>query len=183
VNDKPDNNSTETVKEIYEMGRDEKVSELEILTQSIEEKKKLADSYYDQLLRLKAEFENYRARTEKEKQTHRLWGKEEILLKQINLYDVIDQAYSSIKTNASPESIMKGLELIKNEFGKMLSQEGVTEIECLGKKFDPNIHEAIEYVESDQEEGTILEVYMRGYTFGGRMVRPAKVKVAKAKNK
>ena len=129
VNEKQQELDSEEVKEFFEIVREEKVSELEILKQSVEEKKKLAEGYYDQLLRLKAEFENYRNRTEKEKQTHRLWGKEEILLKQINLYDVLEQAYNSIKTNASTESIQKGLELIKIEFSKMLSGEGITEIE------------------------------------------------------
>jgi molecular chaperone GrpE len=169
----------ESIKTIYDAVRDEKVAELEILKQSLEEKKKKADEYYDQLLRLKAEFENYRERTEKEKHTHRLWGKEEILLKQINLLDVIEQAHQSIKNNASPESIMQGLELIKIEFAKMLSSEGIKEVESNGQKFDPNIHEALEHVASEEEEGKILDVLQKGYSFNGRVIRPARVRVAK----
>ena len=94
--------NTENIEEMYDAGREEKVSELEILQQSLEDKKKQAEAYYDQLLRLKAEFENFRQRSEKEKSRQRLWGKEEVLLKQISLFDVIEQAYSSIEKNASP---------------------------------------------------------------------------------
>ncbi|MCB4792618.1 MAG: nucleotide exchange factor GrpE [Elusimicrobia bacterium] len=174
------NINNENIEADYDTSRDEKLSELEILRQSVEENKKKAEDYYDQLLRLKAEFENYRNRMEKEKQTHRLWGKEEILLKQIDLLDVIEQAYESMNSNASPESIKKGLELIKIEFSKMLSSEGIKEIESLGQKFDPNFHEAIEQLETkEEEEGKILGVMQKGYMFGGRMIRPARVKVAK----
>lgn len=173
----------ETIESVTDSGRDEKISELEILSQSLEENKKKADSYYDQLLRLKAEFENYRLRTEKEKHTHRLWGKEEILLKQINLLDVIEQAYDSMLNNASVESIKKGLELIKMEFSKMLSSEGIKEIDVSSGKFDPNIHEALEQIETkDEEDGKILGVMQKGYMFNGRMIRPARVKVAKNQN-
>ncbi|MBN1622358.1 MAG: nucleotide exchange factor GrpE [Endomicrobiales bacterium] len=176
------NNNKEDIQAVYETLRNQKVSELDILKQSLEEKKKQAEEYYDQLLRLKAEFENYRQRTEKEKQTHRLWGKEEILLKQIMLLDVIEQAYKSIENNASPESILKGLELIKIEFAKMLTSEGVKEIESLGEKFDPNLHEAVEQIGSEEEEGKVLEVLQKGYIFNKRLIRPAKVKVSKGKN-
>lgn len=178
---KIDNSDTnENVNTVLESVRDEKISELEILSQSLEENKKKAADYYDQLLRLKAEFENYRERMEKEKKSQRLWGKEEILIKQIDLLDVIEQAYASINKNASPEVIKKGLELIKLEFSKMLSSEGVKEMDSAGQKFDPNIHEAIEQLETKEEEdGKILEVMQKGYMFNGRMIRPARVKVAK----
>jgi molecular chaperone GrpE len=164
---------------IYDTAREEKVSELGILQQSLEEKKKQADEYYDQLLRLKAEFENYRKRTEKEKQIHLMWGKEGILLKQMGLLDVIEQALHSARTSDNIESIQQGLGLIVNEFSRMLNSEGVTEIESRGKKFDPSLHEAVEQVESDEPDGTITDVLQKGYSMNGRVIRPARVKVAK----
>lgn len=177
VHEKTEENS----QAVSESAREEKVSELEILKQSLEDKKKLAGEYYDQLLRLKAEFENYRRRSEREKQNHLTWGKEEILLKQVGILDVLEQASGSIQTCTNVETIQKGLDLIKQEFVKMLSTEGISEIESLGRKFDPGFHEAIEYVESDQPEGTVLEVMQKGYSLNGRIIRPAKVKVAKKK--
>jgi molecular chaperone GrpE len=177
-------NSAENIEEevpgtMYDTARDEKVTELEILKQSLEEKKKQADEYYDQLVRLKAEFENFRKRSEREKHNHLLWGKEDILLKQLGLLDVLEQGVQSARTSSNIESIRTGIELIKQEFVKMLSTEGVTEIESLGNKFDPSVHEAVEHVESDQPDGTIIAVLQKGYELNGRVVRPARVKVAK----
>ncbi|MHB9154666.1 MAG: nucleotide exchange factor GrpE [Endomicrobiales bacterium] len=164
---------------VSEAAREEKVSELEILRQSLEDRKRQAEEYFDQLLRLKAEFENYRRRSEKEKHNHLIWGKEEILLKQISLLDVLEQANRSSRTSSNIESIQKGLDLIQQEFVKMLSSEGVEAVGKAGEKFDPALHEAIEQVESPEEEGTILDVAQKGYQLNGRVIRPAKVKVAK----
>jgi molecular chaperone GrpE len=171
----------ENTEAISQTAREEKLSELEILQQSLEEKKKQADEYYDQLLRLKADFENFRRRTERDKQAHLQWGKEEILLKQIGLLDVLEHALQSARTSTNIESIQKGLELIRQEFAKMIYSEGIAEIESQGKKFDPSVHDAIEQVESDQPEGTVLETVQKGYQLNGRLIRPAKVKVSKKK--
>lgn len=164
---------------ISDTARDEKVSELAILKQSLEEKQKQAEDYYDQLVRLKAEFENFRKRSEREKQNHLMWGKEDVLLKQIGLLDVLEQAGRSAQTSNNIESIRTGIELITQEFAKMLSSEGVTVIESAGKKFDPSLHEAVEQVASDQPDGTILEALQKGYMLNGRVIRAARVKVAK----
>jgi len=172
-------NDKETSTNISDAAREEKLTEHEILRQSLEEKIALARDYYDQLLRLKAEFDNFRKRSEKEKQAYMQWGKEEILLKQINVLDVLDQAVKSAKDSNNIESIIKGLGLINGEMSKMLADEGVKEIESVGKKFDPELHYAVEKIESDAEEDTILEVVQKGYMFNSRVIRPAKVKVAK----
>jgi molecular chaperone GrpE len=163
--------------EVYDYARDEKICELEILKQSIEDKKKQSQDYYDQLLRLKADFENYRRRSEKEKKDYLDWGKEKILIKQISIGDVLDQALKSAKFGNNIESVVLGLEMISKEFLKMLKEEGVEEIEC--DEFDPNICEALEYVESEEEDGKILEVYQKGYRMNGKLIRVSKVKVAK----
>jgi molecular chaperone GrpE len=173
----PENSSVES--ETETAAREDKLSELDILKQSLEEKKRAAEDYYNQLLRLKAEFENYRRRTEREKHNHLNWGKEEILLKQVAILDVLEQAAASTQTTTNIESIKQGLELIKQEFVKMLSSEGIVEIDCLNKVFDPSLHEAVEQVESIEPEGTIIEVMQKGYTLKDKLVRPARVKVAK----
>ncbi|MCL2484718.1 MAG: nucleotide exchange factor GrpE [Endomicrobia bacterium] len=161
-----------------EVARETKISELEILKQSFDEKKKQADEYYDQLLRLKADFENYRRRSEKEKRDYLDWGKEKILLKQISMDDVLQQALKSAKTGGKVEDIIIGLDMISKEFSKMLKEEGVEEIKC--DKFDPNLCEALDSVETDDvEDGSILEVYQKGYKMNGKLIRAAKVKVAK----
>jgi len=161
-----------------EDARDVKISELEILKQSYDEKRKQADEYYDQLLRLKADFENYRRRSEKEKKDYLDWGKEKILLKQISMDDVLEQALKSAKNGGKAEDIIIGLDMISKEFSKMLKEEGVEEIIC--EKFDPNLCEALDTIESEEEDGKILEVYQKGYKMNGKLIRAAKVRVAKA---
>jgi molecular chaperone GrpE len=157
--------------------RDEKVAELEILKQSVDEQKALAQDYYDQLVRLKADFDNFRRRSEKEKKDYLDWGKEKILVKQIAIDDVLQHALKSAKAGNNIESIIVGLDMISKEFAKMLKEEGVEEIQC--EKFDPNMCEALDYVESDEEDGKVLEVYQKGYKMNTKLIRTAKVKVAK----
>jgi molecular chaperone GrpE len=157
--------------------RDEKIAELEILKQSVAEQKALAQDYYDQLVRLKADFDNFRRRSEKEKKDYLDWGKEKILVKQIAIDDVLQHALKSAKAGNNIESIIVGLDMISKEFAKMLKEEGVEEIQC--EKFDPNICEALDYVESDEEDGKVLEVYQKGYKMSGKLIRTAKVKVSK----
>ncbi|MDR3124446.1 MAG: nucleotide exchange factor GrpE [Endomicrobium sp.] len=161
----------------YTQARYEKILELEILKQSVEEQKELAQNYYDQLVRLKADFENYRRRSEREKQDYLDWGKEKILIKQIDIADVLQQALKSAKAGSNIESIVVGLEMISKEFTKMLKDEGVEEIVC--EKFDPNICEALDSVETEQEDGKVLEIYQNGYKMNGKLIRTVKVKVAK----
>jgi molecular chaperone GrpE len=181
-----DNENQELIKEheateiICNEARNEKIYELEILKQSLEEKTKIAQDYYDQLLRLKADFENYRRRSEKEKRDYLDWGKEKILLKQINIDDVLQQALKSAKDGNNIESVITGLEMISKEFSKLLKEEGVDEIQC--DKFDPNVCEVLDVAESEEEDGKILEVYQKGYTMNGKLIRTAKVKIAKNKD-
>jgi molecular chaperone GrpE len=173
---------TDTCSEkILETAREEKLSELEILKQSVESAKKEAADYYEQLLRLKAEFENFRKRSEKEKQSFLDYGREKILSKQVAIYDVLEAALKSAKTSNNIESLLTGLELISKEFVKMLQEEGVKEIELKDNKFNPDFCEALDHEECDAENDTILNIYQKGYTLGGKLLRTAKVKVAKGK--
>jgi molecular chaperone GrpE len=179
-NDKETTNEQEQEKnscECSDDARDEKVAELEILKQSVDEQKALAQDYYDQLVRLKADFDNFRRRSEKEKKDYLDWGKEKILVKQIAIDDVLQHALKSAKAGNNIKSIIVGLDMISKEFAKMLKEEGVEEIQC--EKFDPNMCEALDYVESDEEDGKVLEVYQKGYKMNGKLIRTAKVKVAK----
>jgi molecular chaperone GrpE len=168
--------------DMLETAREEKLAEQDILKEALEEKNKQIVSYHDQLLRLKAEFENYRKRVDREKMEHHAWGKEEILLKLIFLADVLTQAFQQAKTSKNIESVITGLDLINKEFDKFLTSEGLQIIETEKKQFDPHLHEAVEYSEdSAKNDGDIIQELQKGYCFNGRIVRPAKVKVAKQK--
>ena len=168
---------------VEDIAREVKLSELDILKQSLEEKQKQADEYKAEYLRSVAEYQTLRNRTEKEKGEYINFGKAKILERQIGIYDVFEQAMISVRAGQDLKSIKVGLEMIYNEFSKMLKEEGVEKIECLNKPFDHNVCEALDQVETDDvEEGTVLAVYQNGYKLNGKLMRPARVKVAKKKS-
>jgi molecular chaperone GrpE len=110
----------------------------------LEAAQKQAADYYDQLVRLKAEFENYRKRSEKEKADARRWGKEEVLLGLISLMDVVSQAEAAAQKGSDLKAITAGLHMLYGEFKRLLKDEGIEEIAAEGRKFDPAGHEAVE---------------------------------------
>ena len=176
-------NFEETEQKVEDIARDEKLSELDILKQSLQEKQKQADEYKADYLRSVAEYQTLRNRIEKEKGEYINYGKSKILERQIGIYDVFEQAMVSVRAGQDLKSIKVGLEMIYSEFSKMLKEEGVEKIDCLNKKFDHNTCEALDQVETDEaEEGTVLAVYQNGYKLNGKLMRPARVKVAKKKS-
>ena len=159
---------------------EEKLHELDILKQSLEEKRKLADEYFEQLLRLKAEFENYRKRSESEKQNMVQFGKEDLIFELLTVLDNFDKALDSIRKNVDPKLLLEGIGLIHKLFKDILGKEGLRPIETKGRKFDPEFHHAVESRLSDEhEEGYIIEELQTGYILKDRVIRPAMVAVAK----
>jgi molecular chaperone GrpE len=159
-----------------------KTSELEILRQSLDESKAKAGDYYDQLLRLKAEFDNYRKRMEREKAEARRWGKEEIVLRLVSLMDVMEQAEMAAHRAPDIKAVIFGLDMLYGEFKRLLKDEGLEEVTAVaGDAYDHNLQEAVETVESDGVEGRILSVLQKGYRFQGTLFRPARVKISKKK--
>jgi molecular chaperone GrpE len=146
-----------------------------------------AKQLLDQLIRLKAEFENYRKRVDREKPELVRLGKSALIERLLPLYDVLAAAHLQVARAAEGEpassaELTRGLELIFKEFAKLFEAEGVSAMECVGKPYDFDRHEAMGQVETDQApEGTVVEELQRGYTFGGKTLRHAKVRVAAPK--
>jgi molecular chaperone GrpE len=162
--------------------REEKLSELSILQQSLEEQKAKAADFYDQLLRLKAEFENYRKRVEKEKMEARAWGKQDVITPLLSLVDVFEQALAQAETAKDVKQVAVGLEFLHRNFSSFLKSEGITPIEVVGKPLDPHLAEAVEQIEVDNGQvGQVLSELQKGYSFQGRVIRPARVRVGVAK--
>jgi molecular chaperone GrpE len=161
---------------------DEKLSELTILQQSVEEQKAKAAEYFDQLLRLRAEFDNYRKRVEKEKVEARQWGKQEVLMPLLSLVDVFEQAMVQAQNAKDVKQVAVGLEFLHKNFSSFLKSEGLAPIEMIGKVFDPHFAEAVEQAEVEGDQvGQVLDEIQRGYSFNGRVIRPARVRVGVAK--
>ncbi len=154
--------------------------ELEMLRKSLEEAQLKAGDYYDQLLRSKAEFDNYRRRMEREKADARRWGKEEIVLRLVSLMDVMEQAELAAHRAPDIKAVIFGLDMLYGEFKRLLKEEGLEEVSAtVGEPYDHSLQEAVETVESDGVEGRILSVLQKGYRFQGALFRPARVKISK----
>lgn len=162
-----------------EAARDQKISELEILGQSLEAHKNRAALYYDQMLRLKAEYENFRKRQDQERGQTFQRGRLDALSRMITLTDVLEMASEHAKTASNPESIAEGIEILRKEFLKFLKEEGIVSLAPqAGEPFDPARHEAVERVPGGVESNRVLEVLRPGYIANGEILRPAQVKVS-----
>src|SRR6202142_111943 len=126
---------------------EEKLAEQAILQQALEEAKKKTADYYDQLLRLKAEFENYRKRVEKEKSEARTWGKQDGIMPLLSLVDVFEQALAQAEMAKDVKQVAVGLSFLHKNFSSFLKSEGLEPLEVVGKPYNPNVAEAVEQVE------------------------------------
>ena len=157
----------------------DKLAELDILRQSLDEVKVKEKDLYDQLLRLNAEYQNFRKRSEARIAEARKAGKEETLLPVITLADTLAQADLASTSATDVNVLKKGFTMLRGQFEKFLSEQGLVAITAAGEVMDPLRHEAIAQVfDSDLPEGTIVDEIQKGYTLNGQVVRPARVRVA-----
>lgn len=147
-----------------------------------EENAKLSDRF----LRLSAEFENFRKRSERERLNAIKFANEKLLREMIPVLDNLEHALSAVKQEESgdPQTMVKhlveGVTLVEKQFVGVLGALGIKQIEAKGKPFDPMLHEAMsEICNDDLEHHTIMEVYQKGYTLNDRLVRPARVVLSK----
>ncbi|NLO90712.1 MAG: nucleotide exchange factor GrpE [Elusimicrobia bacterium] len=145
--------------------------------------------YYDQLLRLKADFENYRKRVDREKPELIAFGKQQVLCKILPVYDALLNARKALEKSSAPgkdgaplDDLRKGLEMVYGELEKLFAAEGIKCMECQGKPFDPMCHEVLGVVEDDSaEEGLVHDELQRGFMAGDRVLRPARVRITRKK--
>lgn len=138
------------------------------------EKTKLAEERLNKLKYLQADFDNYRKKFEKEKEEIIKLANENLIKE---LLDVLEDFERSLN-QVNDEKIKKGLEMIHSNFLKILEKNGLKQIESVGKKFDYNLHEVLVREQSENEEGTILEEFQRGYMLKSKVIRPSRVKVS-----
>lgn len=146
--------------------------------ESEEDYKAKAQEYYNHMQRLKAEFDNYRKRTQKEKEELAKYASERVIVSLLPVLDNLERAIESAQKNKDFESFSQGVEMIFRQFMKVLEDEGLKPIETEGAQFDPNVHEALLKEASDKEENTILAELQKGYYLKDKVIRPSRVKVA-----
>lgn len=134
--------------------------------------------YYDLALRARAELENFRKRTQREKEEFLQHANADLMLSLLPALDGFDRALKHRDPKAPPK-VYEGLELIHRQLLETLKRAGLTAVETGGETFDPNLHQAVETVESDKHaDHEIVEELQRGYKLKHRLLRPAIVKVA-----
>ena len=141
---------------------------------------KKARELEEKILRLRADFENYKKRAEKENSALRESSKADMLNKLLPIVDEFEIAITHMEASTDRE-FKHGMEIIYSKLTELLKREGVTEMKSLGERFDPYKHDAIR--QGDGEEGKIIEVVQKGYLLNGNILRHAKVVVGKGEVK
>lgn len=132
---------------------------------------------HDMYLRTLADFENYRRRVERDRSTAARSGKREVILPLLEVLDGFDRALSHI--GDQPSSVAQGLQALHRKLLALLEAHGVTPFQSVGEVFNPELHDAIGSVESDEfESGAVADEAQRGYRWGDDVLRPARVRVA-----
>jgi molecular chaperone GrpE len=138
------------------------------------------DDFYERLLRKTAEFDNYRKRVERDRQSMSDAVAADVVRDLLPLVDDLERALKADTGAEGAEAYRKGVELIHRQLLDILRKRGVRAIEALGTDFDPHFHEAIAHEPAaGHRDGEVIAEFGRGYMLGDRLIRPAIVKVAK----
>ena len=161
--------------------KDEKESldlnnEIKSLKEKLAKQKEDLEEKDDRIKRLMAEFENFKKRSDKERTNLYNSVMGDVI---ISLLPVLDNLEKASKTETKDEQYKNGVEMVLNQFKDVLKANGVTEIETVGKKFDPSIHEAVSLVQDENlGEKEIKEEFRKGYMLGDKVLRHSLVVVA-----
>lgn len=139
----------------------------------------LADDYQQRSLRTQADFDNFRKRTQKEKEDFAKYASSKLITELLPIIDNFERAISAAGDIADNDSFAKGVGMIFRQLEGVLKAEGLESMEAVGQPFNPEFHQAIMQVESDEhEEGIVVEEVQKGYMLKDRVLRPAMVKVS-----
>jgi len=155
----------ELIKKVYGKDITIKKEEFQLINQ---------EELTNDIKRLQAEFENYKKRVCKEKSELINCASEELIKKLLPVLDSFEQALK----NSESKDFIKGVELIYAQLFSAMKEEGLQQIETVGKKFDPYSQEVLMH-ENSEKEGIVLEEFQKGYTLNGKLLRTAKVKIGK----
>jgi molecular chaperone GrpE len=138
------------------------------------------DKLKDQLLRTLADFDNYRKRSKRDEQDAKHRGREDVLRELLPVFDNLERAATYAKTGADTKAIAEGVVMVLKLFEDTLGRLGGLRLKTVGQPFDPNVHEAIQQVESAEHPAGIVALELvPGYQLGERLLRPAMVAVSK----
>ena len=154
-----------------------KAREMEAVKAKLDAAEQNAAQAKEQLLRMAAEYDNYRKRTAKEKESLYADAKIDTIKALLGVYDNLERGLAQYGDEESPHR--KGLEMVFNQFKESLKKLGVETMDAAGKPFDPEKHNAVMHVEDESVgENTVVEVFQKGFALGDKVLRFAMVKVA-----
>ena len=177
-------NTTENAENIEEVEvQDEATDNVEELkAQEKEEKKPAKEDFKEKYYYLAAEMQNMQRRFEKDRENLLKYGNEKLLNDMIDVVDNLERTLGFISTDEDEKvkNIVVGIEMIKKIFLDNLEKHGLKQIDALGKEFDPHFHEALaQQPADDKEDNEIIQVHQTGYQLNDRVIRAAKVVIAK----
>ena len=138
------------------------------------------DELKEQLMRVSADFANFKKRSTREKEEFRKFAVENFMVELLEVYDNFERALDASKKAESIESVVEGVEMVFKQFVSILEKQGLKKIESKGVEFDPYLHEAMMHVETnDHPDNVVIDVYKSGYELSSKVIRPAMVTVSK----
>jgi len=144
----------------------------------IEALQKEKDEVQQRLLRVQAEYDNFRKRTQKEKEAERKYRSQALVTELLPIVDNFERALQTEVSDAGAKQFVDGIEMVYRQLNDALDKEGVEVIATKGETFDPHLHQAVMQVEDDQyESNVVVEELQKGYKLKDRVIRPAMVKV------
>jgi molecular chaperone GrpE len=162
-------------------GEKKELTPQEKFAEQLAEKTREAAENYDKWLRLMAEFDNFKKRTQKEKADLMKFSNESLLRSILPILDNLERAIEHGKGSGENTSLLEGLEITLRQFLNTLERFGVKPLSARGEVFDPEKHEAVSQQESDQEPNRVISEIEKGYIYHDRLLRPSRVIVSKEK--
>lgn len=160
-----------------QLGSDE--SKMETLKEEVEQLKQEKDDVQQKMLRIQAEFENFKKRTVRERETANKYKSQDIITELLPAIDNFERALQTDVAGAQ-DSFVEGISMVYRMLKDALKAQNVEEIETVGREFDPNLHHAVMQVEdAEAESNMVVEELQKGYMLKDRVIRPAMVKVNK----
>ena len=164
-----------------DMNNEYEQAKIEMLEEEIEKLQEEAASYKDRWLRAAAEFENFRRRNEKDRIDWIKNANKDLILELINVYEHLELAIKSADTDQVPENFRKGIVMVHDQLKDLLKKFGLRRIEAVGTEFDPQYHQALVCTPKEGfDDNIIFDCIQSGYILNDKVLRPARVAVAKA---
>ncbi len=153
---------------------------IEELKKALAQAEEKADTYLADAQRERADYQNLKKRTEQERLEYQSWANAELMRQLLPVIDDMERAFNMVDPQFKDSTWVEGFRIIQRNLQEILRSHGCTEIECLGKAFDPNLHEAVAY--EDGDEGMVVSEHRKGYTIKDKVLRAAQVTVGKGNN-